>query len=311
VVAAVASTEGDESVRIVESAFGAEHSKGRDNMTVPFGVNQNGTELVYVLLDQAARAGAAFVADMAITVTFRWGGQPIECRTRVVFDGDPLLARKDEVAAGPVVPKNVAPRYGTEIDVFEPQKVQFVADDKELDCKLVAGQRLRKVQRAGGARSGETARLGDPAADDTTTEAEVVQREECNRTQVKREAERWDYEVKLGFVPPNWAHLAQRFAEGETLVPARPQCYAIAETELGKEPIYRLTATAYYTGKLKVRLPEELPSRGLIEGQRLRGNESERQCMQRLKQAGISSTLKKEFGEIAPQCLPGGNTQPN
>src|SRR5262249_61952358 len=86
----------------------------------------------------------------------------------------------------------------------------------------------------------------------------------CGNEQVPRHAEPYDYEVKLGFVPPNLDYLSARYTDGQ-LVQGAPRCYRIADADVGKLPAYRLTATAYYRGAIKQEAPTATPSATTIE----------------------------------------------
>lgn len=202
--------EGPETVRIVDARYGREHSLRAEEMTLPFGPNQNGNELVVAALEQARERGAAYLGDLAITMTFRWGGTPIECRTQVRFERDPTHAAPG-AAPAPILPPSAGPQYGTDVEKFRPAKVAFVAEDREINCVVDNGD------------------------------------ERCGWKDVTRSAERYDYEGKVGFVPPNWTHLAERFAAGR-LVPAEPSCYSIEESELKSGRPYRLSAVAFHRG---------------------------------------------------------------
>lgn len=226
--------EGSGGVRIVDARYGREHSARSEEMVMPFGPNQNGNELVAAALERAAERGASYVADLAITMTFRWGGLPIECRTPVRFESD-VPAGGATVAPAPVLPASAggAAQYGTDIEKYRPAKEGFVAEDRELSC---AGARL----------------------------------ERCGWRDVTRNAERYDYETKVGFVPPNWPHLAERFAAGR-LVPAEPSCYTIEEAEVRKASPYRLTAVAYHVseqnadaGESRSQLPRRDAPRSIV-----------------------------------------------
>ena len=207
-VAARLADEGREAVRIVDARYGREHSVRAEEMTLPFGPDQNGNELIVAALEQARERGASYLGDLAITMTFRWGGTPIECRTQVRFERDPTDAAPGAGPA-PVLPPSAGPQYGTDVEKFRPAKVAFVAEDRELSCVVADGD------------------------------------ESCGWKDVTRSAERYDYEGKVGFVPPNWPHLAERFAAGR-LVPAEPSCYSIDEGELKSGRPYRLSAIAFH-----------------------------------------------------------------
>jgi hypothetical protein len=287
----------DVRLRIVDASFGAEHSKRAEPMVVPFGVNQNGTELVYVLLERASRAGAAFVGDLTVLMTFRWRGEVVECRTPVMFDGDRRLDR-----APPAVTETPASAYRTDIDLFKPQPIETMVNDRELVCapRSVAVYKRRRIYNT--ARSAEHARSYDADSSDIETVQELERRMVCAFETITRRTTRFDYELKLGFVPPDWAHFAATYADGK-LVAGQPRCYRLAAEELGKQPAYRLTATAYHTGAVKVAAPVRMPSRGIVEGQWAPSGMNEAACNKVLHAA---SQKKASFGEsgVEAHCTP-------
>jgi hypothetical protein len=270
-------------LRIVDAKLGEERSSKREPIMVEFGVNQNGTELVYALLEQAGMKGAAAVGDLTLYMTFRWQGGPVECRTRVLLEGDPRLAAAAGGATNAGAARTTA--YDTEIESYKPQPVDFMAEDRELSCetKRVPVTRKRLVEN----RSDRTAEAGG-GVKDLAADEEIVTTYEthdrCQWKQVTRRTTRYDYEVKLGFVPPNWEHLSQRFAR-RPIVAAAPRCYTITDEELARQPIYRLTATAYHRGKVAQRAPQSLPSRTAVEAQLSPMNMNPRDCERILRAA--------------------------
>ena len=228
----------DVRLRIVDASFGAEHSKRAEPMVVPFGVNQNGTELVYVLLERASRAGAAFVGDLTVLMTFRWRGEVVECRTPVLFDGDRRLDR-----AAPAVTATPASAYSTDIDVFKPQPIETMVNDRELVCapRSVAVKKRRRVHNT--ARGAEHARSYDADSSEIETVQELERRLVCAFETITRRTTRFDYELKLGFVPPDW-RTSPRLTP--TASSSRGGSRAANGSRGGarqQQPAYRLTAT--------------------------------------------------------------------
>ena len=127
---------------------------------VPFGVNQNGTELVYALLERAAQTGARYVADMKVYMTFRLRGSAVECRTAVMLEGDPRL---DVAATGDATAAATGP-YQTDVTAYQPQPVELVAEDRELVCHKVnvPVNKRRRVRESD--RTADTGRLSQLAA---------------------------------------------------------------------------------------------------------------------------------------------------
>jgi hypothetical protein len=230
-------------VRIVDARTARETSATTAPLMLPFGANQNGTALVHDLLERARRQGIATIGELAYVVTFRWHEQVVECRTDVMFEGDPRLApppRRAESAAPPLP----GPLYTTDIEDFQPTKLSFLARDRELVCKKVQQVAWKKVLVEDERFNAEARRARDRGPRwERVMELEWVDR--CGWQELVRPAERFDYELAMGFVPPAWEALSGRFADGK-LVAAPPRCYAVAEP-LALPP-NRLTATAFARG---------------------------------------------------------------
>jgi hypothetical protein len=285
----------DVRVRIVDARYGAQRSTRSEPLLVPFGVNQNGSELVYVMLERATRAGAAYVGDLALTVTFRWRGDLVECRTPVMLAGDPRLGGGE--AAGPEAPGSA---YSTQIDVFSPQPVEVDVTDRELTCTETPFAVMKRRRKHNLGRSAERRSAYDGDPDQVETVHVVERRDVCRFETLSRRVTRYDYEVKLGFVPPRWEHFSERFADA-AIVPGKPRCYLLAEAELGKLPEYRLTATAYHVGSVRVAMPVSLPSRRSVEAQfQPGGHIGEGTCIKILhaasqKKGGLESHCRPEM----------------
>jgi hypothetical protein len=54
---------------------------------MPFGKDQDGTELVLKFMERAEASGARLVSDMQVVFMTEEDGQPLECRTRLVPEG--------------------------------------------------------------------------------------------------------------------------------------------------------------------------------------------------------------------------------
>ncbi len=249
-------------LRYVEGAFGEEHSKRADELVVPFGVNQNGTELVLVAAQRAEEAGAAFLGDIHIVMTFKWGGTPVECTSRVVFDDDPALQKKAAVAS---VGQDTA--YGTNVEDYQPKLVPFHAEEQELFCteheRVVARDVPTRHDRHDVDEGRMKERSGFPGSDKELVRHKV---HECEKRPVVRDTTRYDHEIKLGFVPPNWDYLSARFGAGRKILQTPPVCYSLDEAELAKKPGYRLVAKAFHQGPYRLDTPGKAPSADDMEG---------------------------------------------
>ncbi|NMO19494.1 hypothetical protein HPC49_48280 [Pyxidicoccus fallax] len=56
-------------------------------ISMPFGKDQDGTELVLQFMERAEASGAHFVSDVQVVFMAEENGQPLECRTRLVPEG--------------------------------------------------------------------------------------------------------------------------------------------------------------------------------------------------------------------------------
>jgi hypothetical protein len=186
---------------------------------LPFGQAQNGSVVVLALLDRAEAAGAMYVSDLALHLVFKRMGVPVECTQRVLL-GD------EQPAAAP--------------SLFDAQIVTFTANERELSCKTVQhaidATKKRHADRF-------DVDVGSPI--ENVPEDSVVEfrsRDECALVPITRSVSRYDYQQKLGFVPPQWPYFASRYAS-VPLRAAPPVCKAI---DLGAQPTHRLTATVVF-----------------------------------------------------------------
>ncbi len=169
-------------------------------------------------------------------------------------------------SAGAARPSSAARRCCFE--KFRPRRIAFTATEKDLFCAEGTQQIVTTVRASNSTNTfAENGRRMDRAPGSRTKVERVIGTERRDRCQIKdvtRPAERYDYEIKLGFVPPNWEYISSRYADRK-LVQGAPSCYRIEDAELAKGAIYRLTAMAYYKGEVAQRLPEEPPSVDMVE----------------------------------------------
>jgi hypothetical protein len=276
-------------LKIVEPDFGKENSKRSEALVVPFGVNQDGTELVLVAIDRAKQAGAAFVGDMQMIVTFKWSGTTVECKTRLVYDGDPALAEKPEPA-----PAKEAGAYTTSIEEYRPRKMTVTARENALMCEEGKVTRVVKRkptidERMDVGQSRAMSRVGGSTPLDEEVQTEGVDR--CHKELVERTAERYDYELKLGFIPPDLTYLTKRYGE-RALRTTAPVCYTVDKPI---EPLYRLTATAFYRGDTATKPTTRLPSDQIYEDMERPETVSAEAQLQRCKQLGGGPRCETEM----------------
>jgi hypothetical protein len=199
---------------------------------VPFGDNQNGTELAMAYLAFARDHHAAYVADLYVAMMFKWHGYPIECRSRVYLEDEgkarsvvnPETAVTETGTSG-------APIHSTQVESFRPKSIAYRATDMELSCKK------HGVMTIVPARSGhdlvEEFDASNSYQDRQTSwghETEIHYENVCEKHPVTRDTVRYDYQAKLGFVPVNWSAIAKDYAD-EKLVEGPPACYRLEESE--------------------------------------------------------------------------------
>jgi hypothetical protein len=240
-------------VRIVPHDELVTRTTSQQPITVPFGQSQNGTELVVALLQRARAAGASYVGDVAFHMVFKWHGSFVECETKLGFGDAPAPAPPPP----PVVAEASDDAYSTEVKSFEPREIAFVAHERDLKCKQVAVTRETEQRRYASRFDGEVARKSDDIPVDTVMVSEHV--EQCAPEQIQREAVRYDYQMRLEYVPPDWRYLGATYAGG-VVSESPPLCYAIDASSLGAQPSHRLTATLGFRGAIEQLEPLHAPS---------------------------------------------------
>ncbi len=240
-------------VRIVPHDELVTRTATRAPIELPFGQSQNGTELVTALLQRARAAGATYVGDLAFHMVFKWRGSFVECETTINFGDVPSTPPP---SAAPVAPQD--DEYSTEVQSFQPHEVTLVANERDLKCKQVAVVREELKRRYESRFEVEVARKSDEIPVDTVMTSEQV--EECSPERVNRRVERYDYQVRLDYVPPDWTYLATTYAAGTRLSESPPLCYAIDASSLGAHPVHRLTATLGFRGVIEQLEPLKAPS---------------------------------------------------
>src|SRR5262249_3586833 len=145
---------------------------------------------------------------------------------------------KRAVAAAPAAPAESSP-YATDVEKFKPHRVPVTATEEEIVCregaKLVVQTRQMPTEDFTSSENGrrqERAHAPDGPGPSSAMQHDVERTvtseriDHCNFEKLTRRAERYDYEVKLGFVPPDLDYLSSRYADGK-LQQGEPQCYRI------------------------------------------------------------------------------------
>ncbi len=242
-------------VRIVAHDELVTRTATRMPIELPFGQSQNGTELVTALLQRARDAGATYVGDLAFHMVFKWRGSLVECETKLRVGGE-VTAPAPAPPPAPAVDDG-SDAYSTEVKSFEPHEVSFEATEREVTCKQVAVERESAQRRYANRFDAEVARKSDDTPVDAVMVSENV--EQCTPAQVRQHGMRYDYQVRLDFVPPDWSYLGATYAGG-VISESPPLCYAIDASSLGAEPTHRLTATLGFRGTIVQLDPLHAPS---------------------------------------------------
>ena len=239
-------------VRIVPHDELVTRTATRAPTDLPFGQSQNGTQLVTALMQRARDAGATYVGDLAFHMVFKWRGSFVECETKINFGDVPPPV----VAPAPAAQD--ADLYSTEVRSFEPRQLTVVANERDLKCKQVAVMREERQRRYESLFDVVVARKSDEIPVDTVMTSEQV--EQCSPERVNRRVERYDYQLRLDYVPPDWAYLGMTYAAGTRLSESPPLCYAVDASALGAHPVHRLTATLGFRGQIQQLEPLKAPS---------------------------------------------------
>jgi hypothetical protein len=241
-------------VRIVAHDELVMRTATRAPIELPFGQSQNGTALVTALMQRARDAGATYVGDLAFHMVFKWRGSFVECETKLTFGTPPVVAPSQPPSPETTSSDDV---YSTEVRSFEPHEVAFVAHERDLKCTHVAVEHEEQQRRYASRFDAEVARKSDEIPVDTTMVSEQV--EQCAPERVNRRVERYDYQVKLDYVPPDWTYLGATYA-GTALSESQPLCFALDASTLGARPSHRVTATLGFRGAIEQLDPLKAPS---------------------------------------------------
>jgi hypothetical protein len=199
---------------------------------LPFGQDQNGGLVLLALLRHAETAGAVSISDLQVHLVFKRFGVPIECTQRVLV--------------------------GDEVEVIDPsdfdtKTVSFTATEQELTCTQVP-HAVDTIKPEHASKYDATAgRLRDKVPEDRTVAFVYLDR--CELRPVTRAVTRYDYQVKLGFVPPSWDYFAARYADAR-LRESQPICKTIDPdvTPL----VHRLTARIGFPHQAMRMMPDQL-----------------------------------------------------
>jgi hypothetical protein len=206
-------------------------------------------------LQRARDAGATYVGDLAFHMVFKWRGSLVECETKLRVGGA-AAAPAPAPPPAPAADEDGSDAYSTEVKSFEPHEVSFVASERELACKQVAVAQETIKRRYDSRFDAEVSRKSDQIPVDLAIT--TVNVDDCKSEHVERRVERYDYQVRLAYVPPDWHYLAAAYANG-ALTESPPLCYALDASSLGDHPVHRLTATLGFRGPIEQLEPMRAP----------------------------------------------------
>lgn len=230
----------DDDVRIIRHDQLVARTAKQMPIELPFGPGQNGTELVLGLLQQARNVGAPYVADLAFHMVVKQNGTWVECET-VLGVGSP-----------PPEP----PAAGS----FEPHEVSVVVDERDLTCQRVAYVHETTRRTADSRFDVGIGRSSESVPIDTIADSDRV--EQCTADRVHHRVRRYDYQLDVGYVPPNWGYLGATYADGP-VSESKPRCQAIDASSVGAKPVHRLTATLGLRGEIEQAEPVATPPKVL------------------------------------------------
>jgi hypothetical protein len=243
--------------RLVASAKAAHEYSGEEQaVVVPFGQRENGTRLVLALMDNAQARGAVFVSDLEFLQVFRWGDTLVECATPLAL-ADHAPAPAPAAAAPTETPAaDDIPSYETSLSAPVPKKVDVRMAEDVLVCKKVAHSHAVVVPVA-------PSRFDVEIPHSTTEmpmrkEIQVNWTEECHAEHVIHDVERYDFQVKLEWQPPDWKMISQQWSD-DPLVEGTPRCYRTTLAKIGDPPRHRMRARFYYRSHYRDTLLEPEP----------------------------------------------------
>jgi hypothetical protein len=188
-------------------------------------------------------------------MVFKWRGSFVECETKLSF-GDAPAPAPPPARPNAGSDDSADDLYSTEVKSFQPHEVSFVANERELKCKNVAVAQETVQRRYDSRFDAQVARKSDQIPIDLAIT--TVNVDQCSPEQVQRNVDRYDYQVRLDYVPPDWSYLAAAYANAR-LSESPPLCYALDPSSLGGRPVHRLTATLGFRGEIEQREPLRAP----------------------------------------------------
>jgi hypothetical protein len=231
---------------VVDADAAARHALRAERLDIPFGQRENGTRLVLALMEEAQARGAAWVGVEFLQV-FKHRGELIECATPLARPG----TREPEPAATappPAPTSDGTPVYTTTVAPPRPQKLGATVSEDVVTCARHGQSRLASERAYPGHWDVEAGR--SRARIPIEKKLHVDWQDECRLEHVTHHVERWDFQLRLEWTPPDWQLIAPRWAE-EPLVDGTPTCYRVTAADIGEPPRHRLRAHLFYRSKFR------------------------------------------------------------
>ncbi len=236
---------------VVDARSAHEHALHEEIIEVPFGQRESGTRLVLALMHLAKGRGAAWVSDLEFLHVFKYKGELVECSTHLALAGEPegepeqATPRDSGPAAG--ADPNM-PVYSSSIGAPRPEMLNVRVSEDVVTCTKEPRSRPVLEPAYATTYDAEVPRMLDDHM--PVVESLKVYTDRCQMKHVTHDVQRWDFQVKLEWTPPDWSLISPRWA-AEPISDGVPRCYRTTTALTGEPPRHRMRARLYYRGKLK------------------------------------------------------------
>ncbi|MCE9670248.1 hypothetical protein LY474_20835 [Myxococcus stipitatus] len=184
--------QGSESRVVVSSAELARQTGLKPwAISLPFGANEDGTDLVLKFLDRAETSGARFVTQLQVVFVTQEEGQSLECRTRLSPDGLPPEEKEARVRMVSVTGKPLA--------LLERVAQPYAAMMVTCQEVLMPGTTVTATTTSKGGRYDG---MG-PSSDPSFSSGGLRTATRCGSTPVTRYRYQYGFEAAAGYTPLN------------------------------------------------------------------------------------------------------------
>ncbi len=232
--------------RLIADARAAhEFSLREESIEVPFGQRESGTRLVLALMQLAQARGATFVSDLEFLQVFNYKDQLVECSTRLASADAPAALALEQASAVSSPSTGEMPNYSTSVEPPRPAMVKVRMSEDVVKCKTIWQSYIVwapdiKVDR----NDVELARsISGPIPHHW--DLVMGHKDQCAMVHVTHDVERWDFQVKLEWTPPDWPLITKRWST-EPLSDGEPRCYRTTSAHVGTPPRHRMRARLFY-----------------------------------------------------------------